>query len=999
MKVYKMSANFPTVTVDGKDYSLLVVKTESELEFEPESELESGPKRKSKSKNRYFLLDESKKLGEGGYGVVYEAYECLQIEELQYQLITPSDKPLAAKIEKKYNANTLEQRKAEAKIQSKLFDTAVYPMTNGGIVTIMPKLPGNPLNSFIQTEEFKNLTLSQRLELATLVAQTYAEFHRKRGRAHNYRDGLSHTDLKPENFLVNIRYAADDIEKERPIFECNIIDFADLKIRTPITTPPECIRGKKIDYSLDNTLEMETYSLISLIAPILGETDVFKNRKSNWNTGGQFSLDNMQKYLEEEGEKFGLKAEMQTVSDMVQSMQENNPALRPSDLAIVKVLNTARLAVLRKEHNEPDNVDVEAINIEVFFAEIKAGNLEYISEKFNPELLAELDIEGLTPLGVAVKYGKYDVAEYLLEQYKDDAAKKEAVLQTDGNGRTLLHLAILAKRVDLIQLLLANGADANGKDADNRTPLHCALSMRCGLDIVQVLLNKSADVNAKNNHNKLPVEAAIANACNLDVVECLINKTPGYNDKNNIALQKKLFFLAVKSRSLLLVKRFWNKKFREIKDPHSFSPLHIAVLEGHAAITEFLIQEGVDLEARTAKGLTPLHCAAMAGQLEVAKLLLYRGADRGKKDASKKKFHELTDSSGNTLLHLAIIEEDTELVRLLLEEGADIDALDRHKRTPLHLAASYGNLELIQLLLKNNADPNKEDSYGRKFHELEYKKNNTLLHFAICKSNVELAKKLIAFGADVNARNDQNITPLHLAIFQKNAELVNACIGKFFDFNVLDHSSNTLLHHAVDAGNTELVSDLLQRGVNIDQKNSDGKRFYELKPNDFAYLRMAVIKGHVKLTESLLQHNPDLIKEKHSKTGCTILHIAIQSGNPELVEVLLKAGANVSARDNQGNMPLHYAAHQNNLELVRILLRHGAKVDVKNNKGVTPLYLCIKNKGSEEMKNLLFVAEARQANTLGNLYSVFNRSKPEGSAEAQAGSVTRRKLTPASPAA
>jgi ankyrin repeat protein len=274
-----------------------------------------------------------------------------------------------------------------------------------------------------------------------------------------------------------------------------------------------------------------------------------------------------------------------------------------------------------------------------------------------------------------------------------------------------------------------------------------------------------------------------------------------------------------------------------------------------------------------------------------------------------------------------------------------------------------------------------------------------LLHFAIRDNNVELAKKLIALGADVNARNDHNITPLHLAILHKNTELVNACIGKFVDFSVLDHIGNTLLHYAVDAGNMELVSDLLQRGVNVDQKNSDGKRFYELKPNDFAYLHMAVIKGHVKLTELLLQHNPALINEKHSKTGCTVLHIAVQSGNHELVRLLLKNGADISARDKQGSTPLHYAAHKNDRELVRILLQHGAKVDVKNNSGATPVYLCIKNKGSEETKDLLFAAEARQANTLDKLYSFFNWSKPKGSVEAQAGSVIRRKLAPASPAA
>ena len=990
----KMSANFPTVEVEGKFYALLVVETESELE----------PGSEPKLKKKYFLLDASKKLGEGGFGAVYEAYECQQEfddnEELQYKLITPPDKPLAAKIEKKYNADTLEKRKAEAKIQSKLFDTAVYPMANGGIVTIMPKLPGKALTSFIKTDEFKKLTLSQRLGLATLVAQTYVEFHRKRGRAHNHRDGLGHTDLKPDNFLVNIKYADDEIKHERPIFECNIIDFADLNSRTPVTTAPECVHGQKVGFPLDNALEMETYSLTSMIAPILGETKLLENRENNWEAEGKFSLGKMQQYLEEKGKEYKLEAEMKIVSDMIQSMQEKNPALRPSDLAIVKVLNTARLAVLRKEHKEPDDVDVDAINIQEFFAAVKAGNLDYIKKMDVLGLLTELDVEGLTPFGVAIKYGQYDVAIYLLNQYENDAAKESAVLQIDGNGRTLLHLAILAKRADLVQLLLDKGADANGKDADNRTPLHCALSMRCGLDIVQALLDKGADVNAKNNHNKLPVEVAVTNGCNRDVVQYLINKTCGYKDKNNTKSQEKLFILAVQSGSIVLVKHFWNKRFRKIKDSSSRSPLHLAVLAGHMNVIKFFIRKDIDLNVKTVTGHTPLHLAARAGRLEVAKLLLCNGADSSKEDVDKKKFYELTDFDGNTLLHLAVIKRDIELVQFLIEEGADINALDRHKRSPLHLAACEGHFDLVLFLLEHNADPNIKDSSGRKFHELKYNHNNTLLHFAIKMKDIELAKKLIALGADVNAKNDDDITPLHCAIIQKNTELVNACLGKFEDLNVLDKSNNTLLHYAARAENMELVSSLLQRGVNIDQKNSDAKIFYELNPNDFAYLRMAVIKGHIKLTESLLQHKPDLIKEKDSKTGCTALHFAIKSGHHELVRLLIKADADVSARDNQKNTPLHHAAYKNDYELVRILLANGAEVDVKDNNSATPLYLCRKNKGSDEKtKDLLFAAEAMQAKRKEKLYSFFGLSSPQ--LEPNRALLTVRKLVkaPAAPAA
>ncbi len=859
-----MSVKLPTVKVKGKVYSLLIVGTE------PKS------KRKPRPKQRYFLLDENKKLGEGAFGVVYEAYEAKPIfngaGNLRSVSIRDHAKCLAIKIDKGCTAQNqrarLKQRKAEAKIQSKLFDTTVYPIENEGIATIMPKLPGVSLSNLIKTEKFKRLTLRQRLELAALIAQTYAEFHAKRYHWVNgkreLRDGLSHTDLKPDNFLINIRYAADDTTHDNPIFECNVIDFADLNAVTFLTTAPECIDGHGIECPLDHALEMETYSLTSMIALTLGETDVFKDKRNtatataNANKN-KFSLNKMREYLTTKSKELNLEAEMKIVIDMVQSMQDDNPALRPSDLAIAKTLNRARLVILGKEREEQNDFDVDAQNIEEFFAAIKVGNLEYIVEKCNPELLAELDIEGLTALGVAIKYGKYDIAQYLLGKYSDEK-KEAAVRQTDGNGRTLLHLAILAKNADLVKLLLENGADANERDADHRTPLNCAISMRCGLEIVKNLLDKGANIGAKDNHGRYPVEMAIAHHCDLDVVN-----------------------------------HFLGKDIISIKDKRLVPPLylHFAALGGNVAVAKHLIELGFDLNAQNLKGRTPLDFAARAGQSEMAKLLLQKGANRGEENIAKKKFHELTGPDGNTLLHLAIINDDIELAELLIASGAKVNGRNSAGMTPLHLATNCCNLKFIQLLLENNANPNIEDKSGRRFHERTFsqdKKNvekKTLLHIAIHQGNVKLAKLLIANGADVNAKDHQELTPLHLATDCWNLELIQLLLEKKANPNiqdkdgkeiheVTDSNGDTLLHRAIHEGKVELVKLLIASGAKVNTKNS---------------------------------------------AGMTPLHIAIREDNDDLAKRLIAMGADVNAKNSDGMTPLYLCAARGGVsgEMIKLL--------------------------------------------------------------------------------
>ncbi|MDG2404000.1 MAG: ankyrin repeat domain-containing protein, partial [Paracoccaceae bacterium] len=71
--------------------------------------------------------------------------------------------------------------------------------------------------------------------------------------------------------------------------------------------------------------------------------------------------------------------------------------------------------------------------------------------------------------------------------------------------------------------------------------------------------------------------------------------------------------------------------------------------------------------------------------------------------------------------------------------------------------------------------------------------------------------------------------------------------------------------------------------------------------------------------------------------GDTPLHIAVIEGNQEYMEVLLASGADVMAQNENGNTPLHLAAWRDRPENIQALLAAGADATVKNNYGETPL--------------------------------------------------------------
>ncbi|EDQ84869.1 uncharacterized protein MONBRDRAFT_12449 [Monosiga brevicollis MX1] len=71
--------------------------------------------------------------------------------------------------------------------------------------------------------------------------------------------------------------------------------------------------------------------------------------------------------------------------------------------------------------------------------------------------------------------------------------------------------------------------------------------------------------------------------------------------------------------------------------------------------------------------------------------------------------------------------------------------------------------------------------------------------------------------------------------------------------------------------------------------------------------------------------------------GTTTLHKACSSGRVEVVEMLLKLGVDIEAKDTNGTTPLHSACRFGRAEVVKKLLKCGADVKVKDTNGKTPL--------------------------------------------------------------
>jgi ankyrin repeat protein len=94
----------------------------------------------------------------------------------------------------------------------------------------------------------------------------------------------------------------------------------------------------------------------------------------------------------------------------------------------------------------------------------------------------------------------------------------------DDCGRTLLHYAALHNNVEVVRLLIENGADINARDKWKDTPLHYALPLfEGGLEAARLLIEAGADVSAQGRYGDTPLHHVVLEGY-IDIARMLIER-------------------------------------------------------------------------------------------------------------------------------------------------------------------------------------------------------------------------------------------------------------------------------------------------------------------------------------------------------------------------------------------------------------------------------------------------------------------------------------------
>jgi ankyrin repeat protein len=516
---------------------------------------------------------------------------------------------------------------------------------------------------------------------------------------------------------------------------------------------------------------------------------------------------------------------------------------------------------------------------------------------------------------VAIEQGYINLISYICK-YGDDINIR---LPCDNcryskEYSTVLHKAVFSDRLQVACVLIDNGANVNMRDSEGNTALH--LAAKGGkVDAARCLVERKGSVSAPNKKGDTPLHVAAKNG-KFEIVKYLVKKGADVNKLN--------------------------------KNESGKTALHVAVCEDDLHIVKYLYENGGHEVCKKNEhaDVTPLHLAASAGKLEIVKYL-----------AGKMDHIDICDQNGNTPLHYAVSEMvsyNSDVIRCLVELGADMHQGNECGETALHLAVENDKLEILKYFEERGANFDFQNANGC-----------TLLHCAAKEANLELVEYVAGQSVNIDAVDKNGESPVMYAAQKGSLPIVKYLI-EVMNANayVRNKNGDTLLHCAVRSGLPMLVSYLFHRYRKLDRPNKNrefpvvtaalnnqwhivillAEKYANLcakKHDGMTVLHIASEKDNREVVERLLKKRFSV--HFRTKAGDSVVHIACKSGALHVLKYFSEIGVNFEVRNLSQDSPLHFAVRNGHEVIVRYLLEKSVNVNQQNNRGMSPLHEAVSN--------------------------------------------------------
>lgn len=290
---------------------------------------------------------------------------------------------------------------------------------------------------------------------------------------------------------------------------------------------------------------------------------------------------------------------------------------------------------------------------------------------------------------------------------------------------------------------------------------------------------------------------------------------------------------------------------------------------------------------------TPLHQAAISGTFEITEYLLFKGADINSEN-----------SKSNSPLHESLINGKNEIAKILIEKGADVQKQNLEGKTPLHYAARYSRIPILELLISKGVNLEVQD---------KNRKHTPLLYLSMMANNADAAKILIEKGANVNVKDRDSWTPLNHAIHGRNIELINLLLDQNADIDTSLDSRKLMFDMSAGLG--------LPRLFKYIQEKSGASLFNE-EADKNNYMRSALNGGSIEIVQILQEKNIPINLEADIN-GWTPLHYSARGNKPEMIEYLVRKGADINKRTNAGKSVYNVADENGHKGILNTIIKLG----------------------------------------------------------------------------